>query len=302
MDRIKLKDVTLFGVDSVDIDRLIVASELSQKFIQFGDVKLLSHIKADCTDVVRIDPITSLEQYSHFMIKEAYKYADTKYLLVIQYDGFVLNPWAWSDEFLEYDYIGGPWWWVKNHSVGNGGFSLRSRRLMEEVALDENIKECHPEDVVICRTWGEYLKQKGFKFAPEDIAHRFSTDGGKWKQQFGFHGADISDWEIEKFADVERHAEYIKLFYEIRGSIAEYVAPATDLEGQLVTIWEDLLGVERVGVLDNFFVLGGDSRRIIKLLSRIRKLNYDIELSDLLSYETVRGLAAFLKKVKVNNG
>ena len=49
----------------------------------------------------------------------------------------------------------------------------------------------------------------------------------------------------------------------------EYVEPSTEIEHKLVAIWQDVLGLERVGVTDNFFELGGDSIRSCKLL-RVR--------------------------------
>ncbi len=82
--------------------------------------------------------------YSKFMLQDLYKFVDTKFCLVIQSDGFVINPNLWTNQFLEYDYIGAPWpneISVYNASinkidlaknrVGNGGFSLRSKRLLE---------------------------------------------------------------------------------------------------------------------------------------------------------------------------
>lgn len=51
------------------------------------------------------------------MIKELNKYIETDYVLIVQYDGFILNPKAWMDEFLEYDYIGAPWWYTDNYNI-----------------------------------------------------------------------------------------------------------------------------------------------------------------------------------------
>ncbi|MFY0632131.1 MAG: hypothetical protein JXR05_17355, partial [Flavobacteriaceae bacterium] len=53
-------------------------------------------------------------------------------------------------------------------------------------------------------------------------------------------------------------------------SVTEYVAPETDLEHELVAIWMELLGLEQVGVTDNFFALGGHSLLAIRLTSSIR--------------------------------
>ena len=55
------------------------------------------------------------------------------------------------------------------------------------------------------------------------------------------------------------------------GRSAPLVAPRTDREGQLVAIWEDVLGVKPVGVFDNFFDLGGHSLLAIRLLARVEE-------------------------------
>jgi hypothetical protein len=172
----------------------------------------------DSENIIKIRPIKSIEEYSYFIIKEAYKYVNTKYVLIIQCDGFILNPSGWRNDFLMYDYIGSPWWHYKDDcNVGNGGFSLRSRRLMEAVALDDNINQYHPEDFIICRTFGQYLKDKGFKFAPDYVACRFSIEHEGWDGQFGFHQTNISKWEIEKFTEKVKHAKYIEMFHQSYG-------------------------------------------------------------------------------------
>jgi hypothetical protein len=136
-----------------------------------------------------IEPITSKEAYSEFVIKELYKYFDTDYVLIIQHDGYVLDGSAWSDEFL-YDYIGATWLYQDGRNVGNGGFSLRSRKLMEILATDPEIKIMHPEDEITGRLYRDYLiKTHGIKFAPDEIADKFSYECNAPQQPtFGFHG------------------------------------------------------------------------------------------------------------------
>jgi Protein of unknown function (DUF5672) len=206
----ELPEVTLIGIDCVDIERLLHAAAICQRAIQFGDVRMLTSIPHAHPSVVPIAPIRSREEYSSFMIKRINSYVDTPYALVIQYDGFILNPDAWRDEYLEYDYIGAPWdeledGWI----VGNGGFSLRSKRLLELLQRDAEIMDPTaldppdaPEDWYICVMIREYLEAHGIRFAPVDLARQFSLEGGEsvgvtWTNQFGFHGlrwTDISPW------------------------------------------------------------------------------------------------------------
>lgn len=72
---------------------------------------------------------------------------------------------------------------------------------------------------------------------------------------------------------------------------AEYVAPRTPLEEELARIWADLLGVERVGVHDDFFALGGHSLLATQAVIRIRNTIADIELHSIFDAPTVSALA-----------
>ena len=78
-------------------------------------------------------------------------------------------------------------------------------------------------------------------------------------------------------------------------SSKEYVAPRTVEEEQLVTIWQDLLGVEKVGIHDNFFELGGHSLLATRLVSMIRK-EFDIEIAikEIFKFSTVEELSSYL--------
>jgi len=73
--------------------------------------------------------------------------------------------------------------------------------------------------------------------------------------------------------------------------VAEYVAPRTPLEEELARIWADLLGVDRVGVHDDFFALGGHSLLATQAVIRIRNTIADIELHSIFDAPTVATLA-----------
>ncbi|HEV7162122.1 MAG TPA: amino acid adenylation domain-containing protein [Solirubrobacteraceae bacterium] len=72
---------------------------------------------------------------------------------------------------------------------------------------------------------------------------------------------------------------------------AEYIAPRDAVEQQIADIWGELLGVERVGALDDFFALGGHSLLATQATMRIRRLYGDIPLRALLAAPTVAALA-----------
>ncbi|WP_339447689.1 non-ribosomal peptide synthetase [Pseudomonas sp. EA_5y_Pfl2_R50] len=70
-----------------------------------------------------------------------------------------------------------------------------------------------------------------------------------------------------------------------------FVAPQDALQKALAAIWEDVLGLERVGLEDNFFELGGDSIISIQVVSRARQAGIRVSPRDLFQYQTVRSLA-----------
>ncbi|MFE7467339.1 amino acid adenylation domain-containing protein, partial [Streptomyces sp. NPDC057499] len=75
-------------------------------------------------------------------------------------------------------------------------------------------------------------------------------------------------------------------------AVEEYVAPRTVVEEALAGIWADVLGVEQVGVLDDFFALGGDSISSLKVVSRIRGvLGTGLSPRALFDHPTVAALA-----------
>jgi amino acid adenylation domain-containing protein len=72
----------------------------------------------------------------------------------------------------------------------------------------------------------------------------------------------------------------------------EYVAPRNEVEEKLGTIWQDILGRERIGVKDNFFELGGHSLKAMKLLAKIHKVfNMKLKLEDMFTRATIEEVA-----------
>ena len=78
-----------------------------------------------------------------------------------------------------------------------------------------------------------------------------------------------------------------------------FVGPRTAVEEQLVEIWEEVLGLERVGIHDDFFELGGHSLRATRVLSRVRAaLRVELSLRYLFETPTVAGLAGRIEAVQ----
>ncbi|MEZ4692105.1 MAG: amino acid adenylation domain-containing protein [Ignavibacteria bacterium] len=71
----------------------------------------------------------------------------------------------------------------------------------------------------------------------------------------------------------------------------EYVAPRNEMETALAEIWKNLLHIDKVGIHDNFFELGGDSIITIQVLSRARRLGYELKPKDIFIHQTIAGLS-----------
>lgn len=145
-----------------------------------------------CDTEIQLHPtpaMRGIEGYNRFMLKELVSHVDTSHVLVTQWDGFIAAPQRWDPDYLSWDYIGAPWYHGgSSGSVGNGGFSLRSRKLLDALAqLDQNYVE--PEDMTICVTLRPRLEAEfGVKFAPLEVAQRFAHEYGPVTPAFGFHG------------------------------------------------------------------------------------------------------------------
>ena len=206
--KLELANITLIAVTSVRIKEAIWALKHSSKNIKFNSVKLLTHedVRDSFVDVIKINKL-DYDGYSKFIVYELYKYFITDYVLLIQDDGYVVNPKAWKEDFLKYDYIGAPWGLPQDdfsyrdkdgniRRVGNGGFSLRSMKLCR-LAYDLNLPwegnyGYYHEDGFICTKNVHIYEENGCRFAPIELAACFSQEKilEEWGsiKPFGFHG------------------------------------------------------------------------------------------------------------------
>ena len=193
MVRLKLPDVTLCAAASVNVDATLAAMRLSLRQIECAQALLFTDAMVPPEEGIDRVPIKKLESaaaYSKFLLQALLPRIRTTHCLIVQWDGFVLDSGNWTQEFLEYDYIGARWpQFLDGQQVGNGGFSLRSRRLLQACA-DPAFVQAHPEDLAICRVNRMLLERKyGIRFAPAEIADLFSFER-TWPRRptFGFHG------------------------------------------------------------------------------------------------------------------
>jgi acyl carrier protein len=100
----------------------------------------------------------------------------------------------------------------------------------------------------------------------------------------------LDEWPLTPNGKLDRKA--LPDLAAVQPARAEYTAPRTDTEQVLAQIWSDVLGVDKVGVEDNFFDLGGDSVRSMLIIMRI-KTAFDVILTprDVLSTRSISALA-----------
>jgi len=221
--KLKLPNVTLLAATSSEIDAAQISMRISLHNIEFGEAKLLCPYppekKYPDIEYVSIPPLNSVDDYNELIFQDLHKYFKTSHCLIVQADSFVVNSDLWKNEFLDYDYIGGPWpnkikinsnlvLHLKKNPVGNGGFSMRSRKLAEATgeinfrSLDFPMKA---EDVVICYYLYQKMIDSGVRFAPAQLAAKFSMENVDhlYSQDvntvFGFHGKHLRDHFIKKY-------------------------------------------------------------------------------------------------------
>jgi hypothetical protein len=177
--------------------------EICKYYCNFKHIKFLTSIKSKYDHEIEIEHIQSKTHYSKFILKNIINYIDTDYVLIVQHDGFILNPSSWSDEFYNCDYIGAKIrspsvsWKNKSLLVGNGGFSMRSTKLVEYIS-----KTCNMitklEDNYICNVRYDDLCKNGF-YIPNDnisLVDKFGIEGRRntWTNSFGHHNANLKNW------------------------------------------------------------------------------------------------------------
>ena len=214
----ELPDITAIAIDTRNPELAVTALNLKNENFKFGKKILLSDNEpfniTDDINFYEITKINSLFDYSDFILYNLNQYIDTIVCIIIHVDGYICNPDAWMDEFLNYDYIGAPWissqYFVDknkpNSRVGNGGFSLRSKKLIE---LCKQLPSNGHEDVNICYHNRDFLEGQGIKFAPIEIAAKFSTEQicedlkyNNIISSFGFHGKTWSPDHEKLYSDL----------------------------------------------------------------------------------------------------
>ncbi len=210
--RLDLPEVTLCCVDTRSTEQALYALRHCMAQVRFARVLWLGNQDSvlptsevgEHIECIRIPQLRSIDDYSRFMLRELVHHIHTDHVLVAQWDGYIRDASQWRSEFLAYDYIGAPWQHKRRPvAVGNGGFSLRSRKLLNALQQIPMLSS-EPEDMAICVAHREELVAMGIRIAPVDIGFAFACEYGPWRDAFGFHGmhnfarvmddATLADW------------------------------------------------------------------------------------------------------------
>jgi tetratricopeptide (TPR) repeat protein len=197
--------VTLCIIDTQAHDLATRALDICRAGRPFQEVLFISDrpYPGEGARTVLTPSLSGRADYSRFVMKDLLAHIRTSHVLLIQWDGYITTPAAWTDAFLDYDYIGARWGHFHDaHNVGNGGFSLRSRRLLEALQ-DPDFNEFEPEDLKICRQYRPLLESRyGIRFAPPEVADQFAFETTYPKAPtFGFHGL-FNMWQCLSDADI----------------------------------------------------------------------------------------------------
>jgi len=193
---LEIPSVTLACIDTANQALALRALQRSRSGVQFARAALFTDalpegvVAPAGVDVVPIRRIASRDDYSRFVLKELVDHVHTPHVLLVQWDGYVHNAAAWDPAFLDCDYLGARWFWHEDgHDVGNGGFSLRSQRLLRALK-DPRIELVEAEDLTIGRTFRDLLERDyGIRFGSGALADRFAFEAAyPIGTPFGFHG------------------------------------------------------------------------------------------------------------------
>ena len=198
--------LTLVAINGIDSEseslKNVKALTLSAREKKFDKILFLTARKVKCEYEQIEIPALTLQQYNTFSVYELHKYISTEYALNVQTDGYVLNGDLWMDEFLNYDYIGAAWIrsFLLGHGisaknlVGNSGFCLRSKKFMMSSAQLPVTSKRYNDDILFCINHYELMMKKyGIKYAPVELAEKFSFELYKTGNTFGFHGKHLDE-------------------------------------------------------------------------------------------------------------
>ena len=229
-----LSNVTLVAVATTEVEATSMAIKYSCRDIVFGRVLLIAnynpHPNSNEYDFIKIQSFNNISEWGKFVVFELFKFINTDFIILIHADGFIVNPNKWTNNFLNYDYIGSPWPLSKHPiafrdingdvcRVGNS-VSLRSKKILElptklNLKWENFILNFPNEDGYLCAQHKVLLESKGVKFAPLEVAIHFGREfpipENKGISPFLFHKWEGENKHFPNFSKQKMHINLFKL-------------------------------------------------------------------------------------------
>jgi hypothetical protein len=215
---LNLPEVSLVLIETRQHDLAQLALADCEARVNFGDVLVFTDRPADFAGrgrrIFEVPDWPNKMGWSRHFWQEVAPHMGTSHALGIQWDSWVVDVEMWRPKFLEYDYVGAPWWYKDGMNVGNGGFCLRSTTLMRFLRRHRAKYPCITDldDDLLCRKYRTSLEGEGFLWAPEDLAIDFAFETTRPDpngRHFGFHAAYNFDYGCQ--GDEERLLERARL-------------------------------------------------------------------------------------------
>tara|TARA_B100001121_G_C18615141_1_gene586455 strand:+ start:102 stop:824 length:723 start_codon:yes stop_codon:yes gene_type:complete len=233
--------VDLLIINTLDSDIAFKTLNYCDNLMSFNRKIIISNEKiiSKGYESIVVPQFKDIQEYSELCLK-LIEFTSSGHVLIVQDDGHIVNPEMWDPAFLNYDYIGAPWptskKWLKRfkkygdsintpvhkniqyNRVGNGGFSLRSRKFLEYSATFDSCENI-PEDIFLCLVNYERANSFGISFAPFEMALRFSYESGlkgiyksKEKRNEIFNTSNHFGWHGKHFVN---SSDLMKLKFNI---------------------------------------------------------------------------------------
>jgi amino acid adenylation domain-containing protein/non-ribosomal peptide synthase protein (TIGR01720 family) len=225
--------------------------------------------------------------------------------------GYLNRPELTSQKFSENLFITGE----RMYKTGDLGGWLTDKNIEFLGRLDQQQVKIRGYRLELGEIENNLLNHPGIKNAVV-LAKEMET-GDKYLCAYLVSDKEITDSELKKYLSHHLPDYMIPLFFKyletipltINGKVdrkalqkldleteTKYEAPGNKKEQLLAKIWQDVLGLDRIGLNDNFFMLGGDSIKTIQITSRLNKEGYKVEMRDIFLYPTISKLSPFLRK------
>ncbi|MDQ0045975.1 amino acid adenylation domain-containing protein/non-ribosomal peptide synthase protein (TIGR01720 family) [Paenibacillus polymyxa] len=180
-----------------------------------------------------------------------------------------------------------------DHQVKIRGYRIELGEIEEALLKVESVQEA----IVVVREEEEGSKHLCAYFVAEralslvEMRNDLSKTLPNYMIPAMFH--QMEQMPLTPNGKIDRKA--LPVIKESMGAGTQYVAPRTEVEEILVSIWKTVLGVSKIGVLDNFYDLGGDSIKFIQVSSKLFQEGYQVGMKDLLRHPTIAQLSPYVE-------